>query len=266
LDVAVWNRSIDKAQRLAPLGAHVHALAANAVRDADVVISILENGPVTQAVLTGGVAQAMKTGALWIDMASTQPAEARAHAALLERHQVAHVDAPVSGGTLGAEQGTLAIMCGAATLEDFQRAEPILKHLGRPTRVGGVGAGQLAKLANQLIVGVSIAAVSEAMLLVQKGGGDPAAFKAAIAGGFADSRIMQVHGQRMLERDFAKRGSMAVQLKDMRNIQSTAVEIGAELPVAELVRKLYDDAVNSGLSELDHSALWVALAQKNELQ
>jgi 3-hydroxyisobutyrate dehydrogenase-like beta-hydroxyacid dehydrogenase len=137
--------------------------------------------------------------------------------------------------------------------------------LGRPTRIGGHGAGQLAKLANQLIVGVTIGAVAEAMLLIEKGGADPAKFKEAIAGGFADSRVMQVHGQRMIERDFAKRGSMAVQLKDMRNILATSAEIGFSAPITALLEQLYAEANAAGLQDLDQSALFKHLAQLNHM-
>ena len=145
----------------------------------------------------------------------------------------------------------------------FARAQPVFAALGRATHVGPTGAGQLAKLANQMIVGITIGAVAEALLLCEKGGANTAKVKEAIAGGFADSRILQVHGQRMVERDFAPRGRMTVQLKDLRNALSTAEELGFEAPVTTLFEQLYAQGVAHGLSDLDHSGLFVELARRN---
>lgn len=264
--LTVWNRTRAKAEPLAALGASIADTPGQAAQSAEVVICMLESGAISEEVLFGdqGIASAIQPGALLIDMASTQPSEARSHAERLAALGVAHVDAPVSGGTIGAKAGTLAILCGGEQA-DIERARPVLQVLGRPTRIGGHGAGQLAKLANQLIVGVTIGAVAEAMLLVQKGGADPAMFKQAISGGFADSRVMQVHGQRMIERDFAKRGSMAVQLKDMRNILATSAEIGFAAPITALLEQLYAEANAQGLQDLDQSALFKHLAQLNHL-
>ena len=243
--VHAWNRARDKAERLAPHGAHVHASARDAVAGADVVVSILADGAVTGEVLfdpVAGAAAAVPRGAVWVDMASIRPAEARDHAARLAALGVAHVDAPVSGGTVGAEAGTLAIMAGGEAA-DLERVRPVLDALGRVTHVGPHGAGQLAKLANQMIVGITIGAVAEALLLCEKGGADPAKVREAISGGFADSRILQVHGQRMVERDFAPRARMTVQLKDLRNALATASEVGLRAPITTLFESLYADAV-----------------------
>lgn len=266
-EVHAWNRSRDKAERLAPFGAKVHDTAARAVADAEAVVSLLENGPVVGEVLFGadgesGAAAAMRKGTLVIDMASIKPAEARNHAKRLAALGIDHLDAPVSGGTVGAEAGTLAIMAGGEA-RDFARAAPVFAALGRATHVGPHGAGQLAKLANQMIVGITIGAVAEALLLCEKGGADMAKVKEAISGGFADSRILQVHGQRMVERDFAPRGRMTVQLKDLRNALSTAQEIGFDAPVTGLFESLYAKGVENGLADLDHSGLFVELARRN---
>jgi len=261
--VHVWNRSIAKAEPLAAAGATVHAHAADAVRNADFTISLLESGPVVAQVLFApGMAQAWRKGSLMIDMASIQPSEAREHAARLRELGVAHLDAPVSGGTVGAEAGTLAIMAGG-TPENFARALPVFASLGRATHVGPDGAGQLAKLANQMIVGITIGAVAEALLFAAQGGADMAKVREAISGGFADSRILQVHGQRMVEGDFAPRGRMGVQLKDMRNAMATAQNIGFDAPVAALLTDLYQQGVDHGLTDLDQSALFVELARRN---
>lgn len=264
--VHVWNRSRDKAERLIPFGATVHDRAADAARQAEIVITMLENGTVVESVLfDAGVANAMNPGTVVIDMSSIKPAEARAHAERLGHFAITHLDAPVSGGTIGAEQGTLAIMAGGKP-STFERARPVFAALGRATHVGPSGAGQLAKLANQMIVGITIGAVAEALLLCEKGGADMAKVKEAISGGFADSRILQVHGQRMVERDFAPRGRMTVQLKDMRNAMETAREIGFDAPITSLLKKLYADGVKHGLSDLDHAGLFVELAQRNGMK
>ena len=288
--VTGWNRTREKAERLRVHGGEVADTAADAVSGAEIVISLLDNGAVVNEVLFNqGVAQVMQRGVsagqaaasrsaqigsasggtalntLFIDMASIKPREARDHATRLRELGVAQLDAPVSGGTLGAEAGTLAIMAGG-NAADFARALPVLQVMGRATHVGAHGAGQVCKLANQLIVGVTIGAVAEAMLLAEKGGASAAKFKEAVTGGFADSRILQVHGQRMIERDFAKRGSMAVHLKDMRNILSTAQEIGFDAPISQLLEQLFASGVEHGLADLDHSALFVELARRNGIK
>lgn len=264
--VHAWNRTQSKADPLAALGIAVHATVAEAVRQADIVVSLLENGPAVEQVLFhAGAAQAMRPGSLFIDMASIQPREARDHAARLGEMGLAHLDAPVSGGTVGAENGTLAIMAGGRA-EDFARAQPVFAALGRATHVGPHGSGQLAKLANQMIVGITIGAVAEALLFAAKGGADMAKVREAIQGGFADSRILQLHGQRMVDRDFAPKARMGVQLKDMRNALGTAKEIGFDAPVTTLFEALYAEGVEHGLGELDHSGLFVELASRNAMQ
>ena len=261
----VWNRTLAKAEALAPLGATLHQQASAAVRDADIVVGMLENGKVVGELLfEQGVAKAMKAGALFIDMASITPAQARDHAERLQALGIAHLDAPVSGGTVGAEQASLVIMVGGQAA-DFERALPVFQLLGRATHVGPHGTGQLTKLANQMIVGISIGAVAEALLFASKGGADMAKVKEAISGGFADSRILQVHGQRMVERDFAPRARLAIQLKDMRNALTTAEEIGFDAPVTQMFEQLYADGIAHGLSDLDHSGLFVELANRNAM-
>ncbi len=261
--VNVWNRTPGKADSLAALGAVVHTQPTSAVKDSDIVVSLLENGSAVEDVLFNqGVAGAMKSGALFVDMASIKPREAREHAVRLGELGVAHLDAPVSGGVVGAEEGKLVIMVGGKAA-DFERAQSLFAHFGRATHVGPHGSGQLAKLANQMIVGITIGAVAEALLFTQRGGADMGKVKEAITGGFADSRILQVHGQRMVERDFAPRARMSIQLKDMRNALATADEIGFAAPVTALFEKLYAEGIEHGLGDLDHSGLFVELASRN---
>ena len=261
--VHAWNRTSAKVAPLVGLGAIVHDSASTAAGAADTVIGMLENGKVVEHVLfSQGVSRAMKPGTLFIDMASIEPREARDHAARLKPLGVAHIDAPVSGGTVGAENGTLVIMAGGQPA-DFTRALPVLEVFGRATHVGPHGSGQLAKLANQMIVGITIGAVAEALLFAAKGGADMAKVKEAITGGFADSRVLQLHGQRMVERDFSPRARMSIQLKDLNNALATAREIGFEAPITGLFEKLYAQGVENGLEDLDQSGLFVELASRN---
>ncbi len=261
--VSAWNRSRAKAERLLPFGAQVFDRPADAVARADIVVCLLEDGSAVESVLFDqGTTAGLRPHTLVVDMSSIQPRQARDHAARLAALDVSHLDAPVSGGTVGAEAGSLAIMAGGKPA-DFERALPVFATLGRATHVGPHGAGQLAKLANQMIVGITIGAVAEALLLCEKGGADMGKVKQAISGGFADSRILQVHGQRMVERDFAKRAAITVQLKDMRNALSTAREIGFDAPITGLFENLFAQAAEHGLADLDHSALFMELASRN---
>jgi 2-hydroxy-3-oxopropionate reductase len=260
--VTAWNRTRAKAEALA--GAQVADTPRDAVEGAEIAVTMLENGPVVQEVLFGGPDAAiagLAVGALVIDMSSIKPSEAQDHAARLAERGVAHVDAPVSGGTVGAEQATLAIMCGG-TGADFARAEPVLSWMGRPVHVGPAGAGQLAKLANQMIVGTTIAAVAEALALVARGGADPARVRAALMGGFADSRVLDLHGQRMVARDFATRGRTVTHLKDLDNAEDAARRLGFTAPILRETTALF-----RGLAETqgdpDHSAVILEIERLN---
>jgi 2-hydroxy-3-oxopropionate reductase len=258
--VTVWNRTFAKAEALADAGARPVADLANAVRDAGVVISMLEAGPIVATVLNQAL-MALTPNALWVDMSSTQQAEAQAFHALLTAQARRFVDAPVSGGVSGAAAGTLAIMAGGSAA-DFAEVEPVLSAMGRPTLVGPAGSGQVAKLCNQLIVGATINIVAEALLLAQAAGADPAAMRAAIRGGFAESKILDVHGQRMLDRNFVAGGKVTTQLKDQRNILAAATAAGVTLPLTQLVTERYQ-ALAETVPQADHSAALLGLEQLN---
>jgi 2-hydroxy-3-oxopropionate reductase len=263
--VTAWNRSRAKADALVADGASVAETAAGAVRDADIVVVMLENGPiVTDVLFAQGAAAAMRPGTLVIDMSSIKPFEAQDHAARLGASGIRHVDAPVSGGTVGAIDGTLAIMAGGAA-EDYERAEPVLRTMGRPVHVGPAGSGQLAKLANQIIVGVTIGAVAEALLLAKRGGADPARVRQALRGGFAESRILELHGQRMVDRDFATKGRSVTHLKDLDNAIEAAGRLDLQtIPYAALTADLFRGLLaNAG--DLDHAGLLVELERRNEI-
>lgn len=260
-DLTVWSRTRAKAEALGGEGARVAGEAAEAVAGADFVVTMLSDGPAVTDVLFGeaGIEAALKPGAILIDMSSIPPATARDHAARLGEKGVAHLDGPVSGGTRGAAAGTLAIMVGGDEAA-FESAAPVFAALGRAIRVGPAGAGQLAKLANQVIVGVTIGAVSEALLLAAAGGADPAAVRQAIRGGFAESRVLEEHGRRMIERDFAPGGMVSTQVKDLDTALAAASEAGVTLPLTQDARDRFAilrDAMDGGA--LDHSALLLQL-------
>jgi 2-hydroxy-3-oxopropionate reductase len=258
--VHAWNRSPAKAEALRAAGAIPHLALHEAVAAADIVISILEAGPVVGEVL-GAALPAMKNKALWIDMSSTRQDEALAFAERLREQGCRFIDAPVSGGVIGAEAGTLAIMAGGATA-DFDEARPVLQAMGSPTLVGPVGSGQVAKLCNQLIVGATIGIVAEALLLAAAAGADPTAVRDAIRGGFAGSRVLDVHGQRMLERNFVPGGQVKTQLKDQRNILAAAAAAGLTLPLTSAVTRQYE-AIAQDLPSADHAAALIALERLN---
>ncbi|WP_259741440.1 NAD(P)-dependent oxidoreductase [Pseudoduganella namucuonensis] len=258
--VTVWNRTAGKADALRAFGATPVANLADAVASADIVISMLEAGPVVGLVIEAAL-PALRPGALWVDMSSTRQSEALSFHVRLTAGGCRFIDAPVSGGVGGAQAGTLAIMAGGGA-EDYARAEPVFAAMGRSTLVGPAGSGQVAKLCNQLIVGATLNIVAEALLLAQAAGADPAAVRTAIRGGFAESRILEVHGQRMLERNFMPGGQVKTQIKDQHNILAAAADAGVELPVTNLVTQRYE-AIEDMFPHADHSAALLALEQLN---
>jgi 2-hydroxy-3-oxopropionate reductase len=258
--VVVWNRTPDKAETLRDLGAEIAGTPAEAVASAQLIITMLEAGPAVLEVVTAAI-PAIPRNALLIDMSSIQPSEAKALHQMAADHGIASLDAPVSGGVVGAQAGSLAIMVGGHE-PIFARAEPMFAALGRATLVGGPGAGQIAKLCNQLIVGATLNIVAEALLLAEAAGADPVAVRTALRGGFAESRILEVHGQRMLERDFRPGGQVKSQAKDMQNILSLASEVDVALPVTALVSAHYQ-SILSAVPCADQSAILLALEQSN---
>ena len=263
-EVFVWNRTLAKANALAGDGAIICARPEDAVSQADFIILMVSDGPTVQSILFDqNLAAAMKKGAIVIDMSSIKASEARQHKALLADKGVRHLDAPVSGGTKGAEAGSLAIMVGGDEA-DFADSVELFAPMGRAVHVGPSGAGQLSKLANQAIVGVTIGIVAEAMLFVEKGGANPAAVREALKGGFADSTILQQHGLRMTTGDFVPGGPSRFQVKDMTNVLDEAAADDLRLPLTEEVRDRFKklvDEMDGG--DLDHSALYLELLARN---
>ncbi len=261
---ALWNRTSSKSKGFI----QSQAIVANSARDAvsqpghvaDIVFTMLEAGSAVNQVIQE-IIPVMKPGSILVDMSSTQQAEAVAIDAMLNSHGIGFVDAPVSGGVIGAEAGSLAIMAGARP-HHYNAVEDILKVFGRPIHVGAPGTGQLAKLCNQLIVGGTINIVAEALLLAQAGGADPVAVRAALRGGFAESRILEVHGQRMLDRNFLPGGQIKTQAKDMENILLAARAANLQLPLTEMVAELYRSLLDD-YPVADHSAALLGLESLN---
>jgi 2-hydroxy-3-oxopropionate reductase len=263
LPVTVWNRTPERARALAAAGAKVADSAAEAVADADVVCTIVTNAASVEEILFGqGVAAAMKRRAIFIDMSSIPPKVEQDHAARLAALGVRHLDAPVSGGTRGAADASLAIMVGGdkATFVD---ATPVLSAMGRPIRVGPHGTGQLAKLCNQTILAIGVGGLAEAMLLASAGGADPVAVREALRGGFAESRILQEHGQRILDRNWMPGGQIRNFLKDLNTVVEAAQDCGLDLPFVSLARSLFQSLHDRGITGHDHTALLLEIEHRN---
>ena len=251
----VWNRTHSKAESLKELGATVLDSPSEAVKDAKVLITMLKDGPaVDEVVFRQGVANYLPPGSIHVDMGSIGLDQAVEHG---ERHAIRgirYLDAPVSGGTKGAKAGDLAIMVGGDS-ETFAEVVPVFEPMGRPTHVGPTGCGQLSKLANQVIVAITIGAVSEAFILAGAGGADRSKVRDALQGGFASSRILSEHGLRMVNRDFEPGGPAKFQVKDLVNALRAAERLGLDLPITKLLHRLFEDMVQSGGAELDHAGL-----------
>lgn len=259
----VWNRSPEKTLPVVQAGATLASSPADAAHGASATILMLENGAiVTDVLFAQGLADALAPGSFLIDMSSIAPAIAEDHARILNARGVRYVDAPVSGGTLGAQNGTLAIMAGGLEA-DILEAGPVFEAMGAVTHVGPHGRGQLCKLVNQAIVAVTIGAVSEGLLLAAKGGADPAQVREAIMGGFCRSRILELHGQRIIDRDFTPGGTVKNQIKDLDAVLEVAGRLGLSLPLTSKVRELFGELAASGRELLDHSALYLQLEALN---
>lgn len=264
--VRVWNRTADKAQALTSLGIEISETFQQAAEQADAVVVMLSSGPVCDEVILGphGLLASMKPNSTLVVMSSIPVETARQQAKAAAERGIGYLDAPVSGGEKGAQAGNLAIMVGGE-VATFERTNTLLKVMGNPVHVGPAGTGQLAKLANQLIVANTIATVSEAMLLAERGGADPAKVREALLGGFADSTILRAHAPRMIANDFAPGGPAKWQLKDTQTATALAQELSLELPVTSLVNRLFMDLVAHGDGELDHSALIRELRRRNAM-
>ncbi|WP_440692020.1 NAD(P)-dependent oxidoreductase [Candidatus Pelagibacter sp. HIMB1695] len=259
-----FNRSIEKAEPLKEFGAEISKTISDVVKDSDFVITMLTDDSAVDAITSSSdFLDNLKSGSTVIDMSSVKPTTAAKHGINLKSKNVNYLDAPVSGGTIGAEEASLAIMVGGEQ-SIFDKSEKILKAMGNPTLVGPIGSGQVSKLANQIVVGVTIGAVAEAITLCEKAGADPNKLIKALSGGWADSKILQTHGKRMIDKDFSPKGKTSTHLKDMNNILECANSYNTHLPISNLVKEMYKTLVDNGHGNTDHSSLYNEIERINK--
>ncbi len=259
--LTVWNRSPGPMAELAADGIATAASPKAVARASDAVVIMVADTPAVDLVLHGddGVIAGVRAGQLVIDMGTTRVPDTRKWAAEVSSKGADYIDAPVSGGQVAATDGTLIIMAGGAA-DAFDRARPIFETLrARITHVGDVGAGQVAKAANQIIVAMTLDAVAEALTLAARAGVDPAKVRAAMRGGFADARILELHGQRTIERTFAPGGRVTVQHKDVVQALDLAASLGLAMPGLQRNKELWHRMIAEGWGDLDHSAIIKAI-------
>ena len=263
-NLKVFNRSQKKAEPLKEFGAEITTSIDDVVKDSDVLITMLTDDTAINDVMNSpNFLENLKQGATVIDMSSIKPTTATKYGNNLKSKNIKYLDAPVSGGTIGAEEASLAIMVGGEQ-DVFNEALDVLKAIGNPTLVGPVGSGQVSKLANQIIVGLTIGAVAEAITLCEKAGANPNKMIKALSGGWADSKILQTHGKRMVNKDFTPKGRTSVHLKDMNNILECANSFNTHLPISNLVKEMYKSLVENGHGETDHSSLYKEIERINK--
>ena len=263
-NLKAYNRSQDKADRLKEFGAEISTSIKDVVTNSDVVITMLTDDAAVDKVMgSDEFISNIKEMATVIDMSSVNPIVTKKYAEILKKKNINYLDAPVSGGTIGAEEASLAIMVGGDK-KIFQECYDLLKILGNPTLVGPVTSGQISKLANQIIVGVTIGAVAEAITLCEKSGTNPSKMIEALSGGWADSKILQTHGKRMINKDFSPKGKTTTQLKDMTNIINAGKAVETHLPISSLIKEMYKDLVADGHGNTDHSSLYNAIEKINK--
>ena len=263
-NLKAYNRSQDKADRLKEFGAEISTSIKEVVTNSDVVITMLTDDAAVEKVMgSDEFISNIKESATVIDMSSINPVITKKYAEILNAKNINYLDAPVSGGTIGAEEASLAIMVGGDE-KIFKECYELLKILGNPTLVGPASSGQISKLANQIIVGVTIGAVAEAVTLCEKSGTNPSKMIEALSGGWADSKILQTHGKRMISKDFSPKGKTTTQLKDMTNIINAGKAVETHLPISSLIKEMYKDLVADGHGNTDHSSLYNAIEKVNK--
>ena len=263
-ELKAFNRTESKAEPLREFGGKISKSIEEVVSDNDVVITMLTDDSSVDAVMNSQeFLDNLKVDATVIDMSSVKPTTAISHGNNLKSKKINYLDSPVSGGTIGAEEATLAIMVGGEQ-KVFDNVIDVLKAMGNPTLVGPLSSGQVSKLANQIIVGLTIGAVAEAVTLCEKAGANPNKMIKALSGGWADSKILQTHGKRMIEKDFTPKGRTSVHLKDMNNILECAESYKTHLPISNLVKEMYKRLVENGHGEKDHSSLYKEIERINK--
>ena len=263
-NLKAFNRSQNKALVLKEFGAEITTSIDEVVKDSDVIITMLTDDMAINEVMgSPNFLENLKSSSTVIDMSSVKPTTATKYGNNLKSKNIKYLDAPVSGGTIGAEEASLAIMVGGEQ-DVFNESYDILKTMGNPTLVGPLGSGQVSKLANQIIVGLTIGAVAEAITLCEKSGANPDKMIKALSGGWADSKILQTHGKRMIDKDFTPKGRTSVHLKDMNNILECANSHNTHLPISNLVKEMYKTLVENGHGETDHSSLYKEIERMNK--
>lgn len=250
-------------QALAAAGGKAAASAAEVVKNCDIVITMLPDSPDVEGLVLGpqGISNHLKPGMLFIDMSTIAPATSRKIYEALHAQGVEALDAPVSGGEVGAKAATLSIMVGGNEAA-FNRAKPIFEKLGKSVNlIGPAGAGQVTKMCNQIVVGVNIQAVAEALLMARKAGVDVAKVREALMGGFAGSKVLEVHGKRILDGNFEPGFKLKLHRKDLNIALQTARELKAPLPATALVASQMDACMGQGKAEKDHVIIAQLLSQ-----
>ena len=264
LDLKIFNRTLEKAKPLEEFGGKVTSSLSEAVKNTDIIFTMLTDDKAVEIVLGNkDFLNNLTQSSTVIDMSSIKPKIAMKYGKLFKEKNINFLDAPVSGGTIGAEEGSLAIMVGGDQ-KIFNNVFGILKIMGNPTLVGPIGSGQVSKLANQIIVGVTIGAVAEAITLCENAGVDANKFIKALSGGFADGKILQNHGKRMIDKDFSPKGKVSTHLKDMNNILECASSLNTQLPISNLIQSMFKSLVDKGNSNDDHSALYKEIENINK--
>jgi 2-hydroxy-3-oxopropionate reductase len=257
-ELVLYNRTRQKAEELAKEStAGVAESLKEVARSSDVVITMLPGPPEVEEVVAGeeGVLEGIKEGSLLVDMSTSSPVLARELARLARERGVGMLDAPVSGGDMGAIEGTLSIMVGGEE-EDFERARPLFEVMGKTvTHVGPSGTGQVVKAANQIVVALTIEAVSEALVLGSKGGVAPEKILDVLSGGLAANKVMEVKREKFLEHDFEPGGKVEFHHKDLGIALSAGREYGVVLPVTAVVDQMFEALMTRGRAGWDHSAL-----------
>ncbi|MEZ5454358.1 MAG: NAD(P)-dependent oxidoreductase [Thiothrix sp.] len=262
--LAVYARRPESAQELTDLGASFYASPAELAANADIVISMVSDTPDVEAVLLGenGVIEGAKPGLLVIDMSTISPVMTREIAAKLAEKGIRFLDAPVSGGDVGAIAGTLTIMVGG-NADDLEYARPALEAMGKTiTHIGDHGAGQLTKACNQLIAAQTIVAVTEALEMAKAAGVDPAKVRAALLGGFAYSRVLELHGQRILDENYQSGFMTKLHNKDMHIVTDTIASFGLNMPGTQRAAEYMQALLDQGDGDLDSSALAKIVQQR----
>ena len=255
--VTVWNRTASKAADLVTAGARQGASPKDVAVQSDITIVMVADTPDVRQVVMGanGVLEGARRGSVVVDMSTISPVATREIAKALAERGVEMLDAPVSGGEKGAIDAALSIMVGGRP-EVFERVLPVFQQMGKNiVHIGGHGAGQVTKACNQLVLSLTILGVAEAIHLARKAGVDPAKVRAALLGGFAQSRVLELHGQRMLDENYAPGFRTRLYHKDMGIVIETGRAVGMPLLGGALAAQLYQIAMNEGLAEMDYSVL-----------